>query len=148
MTLSQKIRNWFAAIVMVTSLGGSVAVIALPQASYAATSPCVTRFLTFPAWFRGLTDSNCDIKKPDSSKAGLSKFIWTIVLNVIEIILQLVGYASVAYIMYGGFKYLTSAGASDGIVKARKIITNAVVGLVLSIFSVAIVNVVAGALTQ
>ena len=61
-------------------------------------------------------------------------------------ILQIVAYIAVAFIIVGGFKYITSAGSPDGMVKARKTITNAVVGLLISIFSVAIVNVISGAL--
>jgi len=40
--------------------------------------------------------------------------------------------------------YLTSGGESDRIAAGRKIIMNAVVGLVISFFSVVIVSLVAG----
>ena len=104
------------------------------------------RLLTFPAWYEGLMDSKCDIAKPVGTADGLNKFIWTIVLNITECVLQVVGYLCVAYIMYGGFKYLTSNGSSDGMAKAKTTIQNAVIGLILSLFSVGIVNVIAGAL--
>jgi len=75
---------------------------------------------------------------------GLSNFIWRIVLNVTEIGLQMVGYISVGFILYGGFQFLTSQGSSEGSVKARKTILNAVIGLVISIASIAIVNLILG----
>jgi hypothetical protein len=138
----RKIRNWIAALLFVTALGGATLAVATPQTTFAA---CNDRLLTFPAWFRGLTDGNCEIKKPADTAGGLSKFIWTIVLNVIEIGLQLVAYITVFYIIRGGFKYMTAIGEAGEIEKAKTIIKNAVIGLVLSIFSVAIVNFIADA---
>ena len=137
------LQNWITAILFVATMGGGVLVVALPQTSFAA---CNDQLLTFPAWFKGLTDANCDIESPTAVSGGLPTFIWTIALNVIEVGLQLVGYISVGFIIAGGFKYMTSAGSADGTVKARKTIMNAVIGLVLSIFSVAIVNLISGAL--
>jgi len=107
---------------------------------------CTARFLTFPAWYRGLPrDGDCNILPPDNGTGRtLTAFIFTIVVNIIEIGLQLVAYAAVGYIIYGGFKYLTAAGDPNRITAGRKIITNALIGLVLSFMSIAIVNLVAG----
>ena len=139
----KNIRNWIAALLFVATTGGATLSVAMPQTAAAA---CNDRLLTFPAWFKGLTTSNCDIMSPDKAKGGISGFIWTIVLNVIEFMMQLVGYIAVGFIITGGFKYMTSAGAPDAAARARKTITNAVIGLVIAVFSVAIVNVVAGAI--
>lgn len=139
----RRIRNWIAALLFVTSMGGATLALAAPQTTYAA---CNDRLLTFPAWFKGLTDGSCNIKSPEATQGGLSKFIWTIVLNIIEMLLQLVGYLSVAFIIRGGFKYMTAIGEAGEIEKAKTIIKNAIIGLIISIFSVAIVNFVAGAI--
>lgn len=145
--MKQMIRNWLLAGLFVAGVGGSVLTTALPQVVAAVPADCNQRLLTFLAWYRGLQyDDNCDIKNPGSVPGGISTFIWTIVLNVIELLLQLVGYVAVGFIIVGGFKFFMSAGSSDGIAKARKTITNAVVGLIISIFSVAIVNAIVGAL--
>ncbi len=140
--MKRLLQNWIAAILFVLTFGGAFGVVALPQTTFAA---CNDHLLTFPAWYRGLTDGDCNIKSPTDS-GGLPKFVWTIALNFIEIMLQLVGYISVAFIIVGGFTYMTSAGSPDGAARSRKTITNAVIGLVISIFSVGIVNVVTGAL--
>lgn len=142
MSMNKKIRNWIAALLFVTSAGGATLAVATPQSAFAA---CNDTLLTFPAWFKGLTDGSCNIKSPTDA-GGLSTFIWTIVLNVIEMCLQLVGYISAGFIIRGGFKYMTSVGDPGEVAKAKKIITDAIIGLVLSIFSVAIVNLVAGAI--
>lgn len=107
---------------------------------------CSSSFLGFPTWFDGLPRKagTCDIAlKENATQSDLSNFIFTIVLNVIEIALRLVGFAAVGFIIYGGFKYLTSAGSADRITSGRKIIQNALIGLVISFFSVAIVNLIA-----
>ncbi|HMI09091.1 MAG TPA: pilin [Candidatus Saccharimonadales bacterium] len=140
--MMQKIRNWSAALLFVATLGGATMTVALPQTTVAA---CSDRLLTFPAWYKGIQNADCTIKNPNDS-GGISKFIWTIVLNVIELMLQLVGYIAVVFIIIGGFKFLTGTGTPDTVAKARTTILNAIIGLVISIFSVAIVNVVAGTL--
>lgn len=142
MIMKRTIRHWLAAMLFVTTTGGAALTIATPQTSLAA---CDTRILTIPAWYNGLTDGNCNLKNPNEA-GGLSDYIWTIALNIVEMILQIIGYITVGFIIYGGFKYMTSAGSPDGMVKARKTITNAIIGLVISIFSVAIVNLIAGAI--
>jgi TRAP-type C4-dicarboxylate transport system permease small subunit len=134
----KKIRNWIAALLFVASAGGATLTVATPQTAFAAAN-CDAYLLTFPAWYNGLTDANCNIQGP----TDLPNFIWKIALNLLEICLQLVGYISVGFIIKGGFKYMTSAGSPDGISKARTTILNAVIGLGISIFSVAIVNLVA-----
>lgn len=145
MDMIYKIRSWAIAVLFVTSVGGmAFAIVSTDTVAAAGGSGCSDTVLTFPAWYKGLLDDTCDVQSPATFPGGLSAFIWTIVMNVIEVFLQLVGYISVAYIIVGGFKYMTSAGSPDGTVKARKTIINAVIGLVISIFSVAIVNLVAG----
>lgn len=141
--MKKNIQHWLGALLFVTLAGGSTVAVALPQTSMAA---CSDRLLTFPAWYKGLQNPDCSIKDPTSAPGGLSGFIWSIVLNIIEFGLQLVGYLSVGFIIAGGYRYMISAGSPDGMVRARKTIMNAIIGLVLSIFSVAIVNVIAGSI--
>jgi len=141
--MKQALRNWIMAILFVATLGGGVTAIATPQTAYAE---CGDRLLTLPAWFRGLTTDSCDIKSPDDA-GGLSTFIWTIVLNIIEMVMQIVGYITVAFLIFGGFKYMTSQGEASNIMKAKDTIRNALIGLLIAIFSVAVINFIAGAIT-
>lgn len=131
-----------AAIVFVAGVGGTAFTAMTPQPAAAA---CSESLLTFPAWYKGLLNASCDVKNPNEV-GGISQFIWKIAFNVITMALNLVGYLAVGFIIFGGYKYIISAGASDGMVKARKTIFNAVIGLVLSIFSIAIVGVIAGSI--
>ena len=142
-----KLRILMAAMLFAGSLGGATLALATPQMASAAGCGG-DKVLLFPKWHRGLSetkgsgkDATCEVKSP-ASVGGLSKFIWTIALNVIEMALVAVGYISVGFIIWGGFQYMLVATSPDRIVAARKTIINAVVGLVLSFFSVVIVNVI------
>jgi hypothetical protein len=144
------LRIWGATIVFAALVGGSFMAVAAPSTSYAAECPAKdARVLGFPYWYRGLSETkgsgataSCEITSPGSGDTAVSDFIWKIALNIVEIAMVAVGYIAVGFIIYGGFKYITGAGASDKIVTGRKLILNAVIGLVISLFAVAIVNIV------
>jgi len=141
----KKITNFIISLFILATVGGFGGSLLVAQPSFAAApaNKCNAGFLTFPAWYRGLTkDDNsatkCDLKPP----TDIGAFIWHIVLNVIEIGLQLVGYAATGLILFGGFKFLTSSGDSAAIVSAKKTITDAVIGLIISMASIAIINLI------
>lgn len=138
----QKIKYWIFAMIFAAGVGGSATAVMVPQT---ASAGCEGRFLTMPTWYRGLTDSSCNIRAPGGSEGAIANFVWRIALNVVEIMLHLVGYAAVGYIIYGGFTYLISTGQPDKISGAKRTVMNAVIGLVISIFAIAIVNVIVGA---
>lgn len=139
------LRNWIFALFFATTLGGVATGVMMPQTANAACS--YPKILTIPPWYNGLLDESngCNVKSP-TDVAGTRKFIWQVVLNVIEMLLHIVGYVAVAFIIYGGFMYILSTGSSDKTASAKKTITNAIIGLVISLFSVAIVNLIAKAL--
>lgn len=135
-----KIKYLIACVLSIAVLSVSVQ----PTVNAAPVECPNQKFLTFPAWYRGVVDSECNIKSPsDPEFGGFGGFIWRIGLNLVEIILHLVGYAAVALMIYGGYKYMLSTGSPEGMVAARKTILNAVIGLVISIAAIAIVNTVA-----
>lgn len=138
-----KMRTWLMAIVFVATLGGATTATMLPATSMAACTNGT--LLTLPAWYRGLQNDDCSIMSPTAA-GGIGPFIWKIVLNIIDILLNLTAYVAVGYIIFGGFKYMLASGSSDGIAKAKSTIMNAVIGLVISIAAIAIVNLISGAL--
>lgn len=111
------------------------------------SAACSSSFLTFPTWYRGLIDSNCDLVAPgepadDGRDLSLQNYIWVIVLNVIEIVLQLIAYLTVFMIIYGGFRFMTSAGEPTQAANARKTIITAMIGLGVSSVSIGVVNLI------
>lgn len=65
-----------------------------------------------------------------------------IVKKVVNWLLFFVGAASIVMIIWGGITYTTSAGDSAKVTKAKNIILYGIVGLVISLLSYAIVNLV------
>lgn len=129
---------------LITFSIASTLVIASPAPASAAGNSCSERLLTFPTWYNGLLDGDCEIDHPGQGDTDISTFIWKIVLNIIDMIMQLVGYASVIFLIIGGFRYMTSTGDPAKMTAAKSTIMNAIIGLVIALASVAIVNTIAG----
>lgn len=145
--IMKNLRNWIVSLAIVATAGGMLFTIAAPQTvSAAGGDSCNSGFLGFPAWYRGLTNGDCSIKSPSDMSGGISTFIWTIALNIIDMALMLVGYLSVGFVIYGGFLMLTSRGKPNEIAEAQVMTRNAVIGLVISFGSVAVVNFIAAGL--
>ena len=126
-------------LMIIGSLGASMT---FPNTSFAESNKCDKkgRILTLKPWYDGLTQDNCSIKDPDSDADSQANFIWKIALNIVDDLLQLIGYTTVGYIMYGGFLMMTSNGAPDKAAHGRKTIMSAAIGLVIALASVALVN--------
>ncbi len=89
-------------LMIIGSLGVSMT---FPNTSFAESNKCDKkgRILTLKPWYDGLTKDDCSIKDPGSDADSQANFIWKIVLNIVDDLLQLIGYTTVGYIMYGGF---------------------------------------------
>ncbi|MEJ0021718.1 MAG: pilin [Candidatus Doudnabacteria bacterium] len=70
----------------------------------------------------------------------------SIILQVINVALAVAGLIAVLFLIIGGFRYITSAGNEETAEQARKIITNAIIGIVVIILSFVIVRVISNAL--
>lgn len=122
----------------------STAVVMAPSTTF-AQSACDKKgtIITLKPWYYGLTEQvggKCQIKSPGSTAAEQQKFTTRIILTVIEDLLQIAAYVTVAFIIMGGFKYMTSSGSPDQAAKAMKTIINAVIGMVVALGSVGLVN--------
>ncbi|TSC71942.1 MAG: membrane protein of unknown function [Parcubacteria group bacterium Gr01-1014_38] len=68
------------------------------------------------------------------------------ILGIINFVLVLVGVLALAYLVYGGFRYITSRGEESEVEAAKGMITNAVIGIVVIGIAAALVNFVIGAI--
>lgn len=125
-------------LMVIGSFGASVT---FPGISF-ADDACSNKgkILTLKPWYSGLTNNDCSLKNPDTDTNSQANYIWKIVLNIVDDLLQLIGYTTVGYIMYGGFLMMTSNGAPDKAAHGRKTIMSAAIGLVIALASVALVN--------
>jgi len=62
-----------------------------------------------------------------------------IILRTVRIVSFIVGVAAVIMLIFGGLKYITSAGDSNSVASAKSTILYAIIGLALAAFSQAIV---------
>src|SRR3989344_249019 len=86
--------------------------------------------LDFPSYFAGLSSQDLKVT----------------VENIVRIVFGFLGILAVLLILYGGFVWFTSAGNEAKISQAKRIITSAVVGLVLILMSYAIAGFVVNSL--
>ncbi|TAK89083.1 hypothetical protein EPO04_03210 [Patescibacteria group bacterium] len=66
--------------------------------------------------------------------------------DITNTVLFLVGAVAVIALIYGGFRYVTSAGNSKNVEDAKSTILYAIIGIVVAILAYAVVNFVVGAL--
>ena len=71
--------------------------------------------------------------------------IYTLLGNVIKILLSFVGLLSVIFIVVGGIMYILSTGDPGRIQRAKSVITNAIIGLIVALVSFGVVTFIAGA---
>ncbi len=132
-------------------IAGSLAITPVVPAHAAA---CGDANFLLPKWYDNLCNADGSIKSPapqggksaDDTAKSLGSWILVIAMNLVKMLLVVVGYVAIGGIIYGGFKYMTQGDNASGTAGARKTIQNAVIGLVISILSVAIINFVTGAI--
>lgn len=83
--------------------------------------------------------SGISLRFPNPLGGGTTTVI-DVVRNIINGIFGLLGAVAVAMIVYGGIIYMTGGSSKDGVEKGKKIITSAVVGLVIVLLSLAIID--------
>lgn len=136
-------RSLVTLSIMLVSLVGFNAI--LPTNALAATCGEAkdSQLFDFPTWSRGLAQSEKDGVCSVDIQSGTmqpAEIIFIIALNLIDIALRIVGILAVGYLIYGGFRYVTSRGSADETKKAQDIILKAVIGLVIAILSAVIVS--------
>lgn len=80
---------------------------------------------------------NCTDDVQNSGLANVAK-------NVVNIFSYIVGAISVIMIIYGGFRYITSGGSSDGVSAAKSTLIYAIIGLIIVALAQIIVQFVLG----
>lgn len=91
-------------------------------------------YLGLEPWFACVTDPSGRVVIDNLND------IWLIVLVIIEDAIKIGGYIAVGFVIWGGIKYIKSNGAPDQAQQARDVIRNALIGLVITLLSVAIVE--------
>jgi hypothetical protein len=113
-----------------------------------STSACTEKaFLAYPTWYRGLRckkNNGVEHVVIGRGEDKIPKTIWTVVLNVLDILIQTAGILAVVFLMYNGFQYLTSGGSADKISKAKTGMLQSVVGLTIAVLASVIISFIVG----
>jgi hypothetical protein len=142
-------KNLLVGMFFIFAVASPVMAVTTPQTASAAVTNCEGRILGIPPWYRGLTKNNpptCDLKSPNDV-GGIANYIWRIVLNGVEMAIVVVAYIAIFFLLYGGFLYLTGGALPAQLEKARKTITNAIIGLVIAMAAIALNNLIFGIIT-
>lgn len=103
-----------------------------------------TSIITLPA---KAADSICEmsgvsdeVKKASGCDGGSDQEISDSIVTIINAIIAILGLVAVIVIVYGGIQYMTSAGDSSKLKRAKDTILYAVIGLIISVLAFAITN--------
>lgn len=126
-------------LLIITALIASLmmAVNVLPQTAYAGGggggSTCTANFLGLRAWYDGLTmNGDCTIASSNFEGGdAIRKSVWLIVLNLASDITGIAGYVAICFVIWGGYQYMLAQGDPGKVVRGKKTITNALIGLII-----------------
>ncbi|HET8709336.1 MAG TPA: hypothetical protein VFL85_03585 [Candidatus Saccharimonadales bacterium] len=112
----------------------------LPSSVLFAAGQCADRtFLGLVPWYHYLKlDKNCEI--PNFTLLGSHSDILLIILAVIDDLLRIAGVVAVVFVIYAGFRYVTSQGSPEETSKAQSTIINALIGLAIALIAVGVVS--------
>lgn len=101
-----------------------------------------TTFLLTP-WYKYLTfNDQCIV----DTKADGASVVFLVLLAIGELLLNIAGLVAVVFVIFGGFKFITSQGEPQNIANARKTILNSLIGLGIALIAAQIVKFVASKL--
>lgn len=118
-------------ITIITSLiaaCGLCNILAAPTPASAANSIC------------GMEGIPIEVQQAAGCPGANSQDLTTIIQNIVNGVILILGIVAVIVIVIGGVSYMTSSGDSTKLQKAKNTILYACVGLVISVLSFAIVN--------
>ena len=86
-----------------------------------------------------LAQASLGLEVPAGTGLG-TRDLKDLIMSIVQILLGFLGIAAIIVILYGGYIYMTSEGEPDNIDRAKKILINGVVGLVIILSAFAIVT--------
>lgn len=104
----------------------------------------VTHAEAFTACQLDSNSSFCRDQGDDVSSAGSRAGAGTVIRNIINVLLYIIGVASITVIVIAGIRYSASRGNQQGVSGAKNMLVGGVIGLVVAVCAYAIVNWVVG----
>lgn len=104
-------------------------------------------FQFVPAFAQGLIQST-DVPSRISETTGGQGSIRPLILTILNFFLGFLGLLAVLMVIYGGMLYMIAQGDQGKVDKGRKIITYAIIGIIIILISFALVNTILGGVGQ
>ena len=101
--------------------------------NFASSCPQDVNFLGIQGWYKYLP-RDCRDASVDFSKYNIGS-IWLVLAGIIDILLRIGTIVAIGYFIWGAFKMITSQGSPEGVKNARNTMTNALIGLVVTVVS-------------
>jgi amino acid transporter len=96
--------------------------------------------------------AHADIPQPDCSQLnGVrcdSVDLTGAIIRVLKYVIGIAGLIAVAFLILGGFRYMTSAGNEEMVEKGKKTIINALIGIAVVILSYVIVGLISNTVSN
>jgi len=120
----------FVAFTVLASVLSSLA-IARPIMAATDFCPGSTNPLAITRWCENMTEDEF-VKWKSGGRDAMTGTIKKIILNISNMILEIGAYIAVALVMYGGFMYVTSSGDPSKAARGRAVISNSIIGLIIT----------------
>jgi uncharacterized membrane protein len=140
--LSKFISRFVATLMMFVTLGGAVFAtsIVLTPSSVQAQASCPQKNSRLPDF-----GTNCikGLSNVDGTQQGIAKLIQ----DVANFLIFVLAAISVLFIVYGGFLYVTDDGSGTKAGQGKKIVLQALIGLIIAVVSFTLVSLVVNFVT-
>lgn len=121
--------------------------------SAAPSATCSSHFMGLKAWYDGLTEGgSCEILGPEkvfpseNHDNAVKRYIWTVILNIVSMVLGIIGYLAIGFVMWGGIQYIMAQGDVGKVARGKKTVTNSIIGIIIvmtaSIISGAVADII------
>lgn len=87
-------------------------------------------------------------QSPSGYKTGADQTIEAIIGKIIKIVLSVLGIIFLCLMIYGGYLWMTASGSEEKISKAKSIITNSTIGLIIVLSAYAVTYFIIEELTK
>lgn len=155
----KKILGFIIAVLMMSGVVISSGVVSQLAIAAEATYKCPAgasaseamnnrTFLMLRPWYYNLCfdDKDSVVPPQDKDDSEFTKFVWTIVMNVVYDLFAIVGVIATGFVIYGGYSFLTSGGDAGKAAKAKKSLTASIVGILISLSATMIVDTITAAI--
>ena len=122
-------RNFFKKIAL---LCGILAIVSITF-SFTSPTPVSARDIGECDYLLGMTNWDCHFKSDMSSESDLVNNIATIASNILTDLTVIASYLIIGFVIYGGYLYMFSFGDPGKAANGKKTLTNAFIGLGITI---------------